>query len=345
MPTDELASLWVLRHGQSLGNVANDAARVRPVDRLDIAERDMDVPLSALGGRAGRRLRCVARHGGATSARTSSSPRLTCARPRRPGSVRRGRAGRAHRSRRAAARARVRRPRPADPAGDRRRAPQEAERRQRLGKFYYRPPGGESWVDVALRLRSLRDSLVRQHADRRVLLVTHEVPIIIMRYLIEDLDEPAALALEPHASLANCSLTTYVRATPADSARSRRLDGPARAGGRPRSRMSPMPPSPPAEAARRHAPAAVPAAARRRGTSAAGAPSLVIGGSAATPGAALLAGRAALAGRRRPTPDRHRPGVAVGPRRRRAGGVGDVVRRRIARRAGIDAEPSSSGPA
>ena len=45
----ELEALWLLRHGQSLGNVANDASRVVPVDRLDIAERDMDVPLSDLG--------------------------------------------------------------------------------------------------------------------------------------------------------------------------------------------------------------------------------------------------------------------------------------------------------
>src|SRR4051794_22351378 len=46
---DELSELWLLRHGQSLGNVANERARENPVDRLDIAERDMDVPLSDVG--------------------------------------------------------------------------------------------------------------------------------------------------------------------------------------------------------------------------------------------------------------------------------------------------------
>ena len=55
------------------------------------------------------------------------------------------------------------------------RYPIEAERRRRLGKFYHRPPGGESWVDVALRIRSLRDSLAREHLNKRVLLVTHDV--------------------------------------------------------------------------------------------------------------------------------------------------------------------------
>ena len=91
------------------------------------------------------------------------------------------------------------------------RYPSEAKRRDRLGKFYYRPPGGESWVDVALRLRSLRDSLVREHADRRVMIVTHEVPIIVIRYLVEGLDERTALELSRSGSLANCSLTTYGR--------------------------------------------------------------------------------------------------------------------------------------
>jgi broad specificity phosphatase PhoE len=88
------------------------------------------------------------------------------------------------------------------------RFPEEASRRRRLGKFYHRPPGGESWVDVALRLRSLRDSLGREHAGKRVLLVAHEVPILIMRYLFEDLDEQTVLSFA--GQLANCSLTRYI---------------------------------------------------------------------------------------------------------------------------------------
>ena len=96
-------------------------------------------------------------------------------------------------------------------AGVQARQPFEAERRRRLGKFYHRPPGGESWVDVALRVRSLRDSLAREHLDKRVLLVTHEVVIVIWRYLLDDLDEAGALALARDHPLANCSLTTYAR--------------------------------------------------------------------------------------------------------------------------------------
>lgn len=209
---EELAELWLLRHGQSLGNVANEASRIDPVDRLDIVDRDMDVPLSDLGVEQARafgawlgqqppegqpdvvvsspyvRATETARHvieAAGFERDVTSDERL---REREFGILdlltHQGVVA-AH--------------------------PGEAARRERLGKFYYRPPGGESWVDVALRLRSLRDSLVREHADRRVLLVTHEVPIIITRYLVERLDERAALQLSRSGRLANCSLTTFVR--------------------------------------------------------------------------------------------------------------------------------------
>lgn len=46
---DELAELWLLRHGQSIGNVANEAAHGADVEQLDLAECDMDVELSDLG--------------------------------------------------------------------------------------------------------------------------------------------------------------------------------------------------------------------------------------------------------------------------------------------------------
>ena len=44
-------TLWVVRHGQSAGNVARDAAEQRGLPDIVIAERDVDVPLSALGHR------------------------------------------------------------------------------------------------------------------------------------------------------------------------------------------------------------------------------------------------------------------------------------------------------
>src|SRR5947208_3134193 len=44
-------TLWIVRHGQSLGNVARDRAEAQGQQLIDIAERDMDVPLSPLGRR------------------------------------------------------------------------------------------------------------------------------------------------------------------------------------------------------------------------------------------------------------------------------------------------------
>ena len=205
---EEPSALWLVRHGQSQGNVVRDAAGPS-TEVLDIADRDMDVPLSTLGEEQSRTF------GRWLGSRPRAEwPDVIIASPYR-------RAEQTARHIVAAAgvdatvhldeRLREREYGVADlltTRGFALRMPAEAERRRRLGKFYYRPPGGESWVDVALRLRSLRDSLGREHGGRRVLLVAHEVPILIMRYLLEDLDERTVLALGD-GQLANCSLTAY----------------------------------------------------------------------------------------------------------------------------------------
>jgi broad specificity phosphatase PhoE len=206
----EPAAIWLLRHGQSQGNVIRDAARGRGVDVLDIAERDMDVPLSELGRRQ------AAAFGSWLAGQPElerpdvviASPYLRACDTARIVVEAAGLQLRVHQDERL----RERELGILDlltQAGVQAKYPDEARRRQRLGKFYHRPPGGESWVDVALRLRSLRDSLAREHHGRRVLLVSHEVVIVLMRYLLEDLDEAQALALGG-GRLANCSLTSYV---------------------------------------------------------------------------------------------------------------------------------------
>src|SRR6478672_7143008 len=48
--------LWIVRHGESAGNVARDAAEAAGLPLIDIAERDVDVPLSELGRRQARAL-------------------------------------------------------------------------------------------------------------------------------------------------------------------------------------------------------------------------------------------------------------------------------------------------
>jgi len=207
---NEPSALWLLRHGQSEGNVVRDAAQGTELELLDIADRDMDVPLSALGreqatgfgrwlGRQPRSAqpdvvlsspycRAVQTAAATLDAAGLDLPTFRDERLReRELGILDLLTGR----------------------GIEARFPAEAERRRRLGKFYYRPPGGESWVDVALRLRSLRDSIAREHSGRRVLLVTHEVVIVVVRYLIDDLDEEETLRLNRQEPLANCSLTTY----------------------------------------------------------------------------------------------------------------------------------------
>ena len=42
--------LWIVRHGQSAGNVARDLASAAGEHMIDIPMRDVDVPLSDLGG-------------------------------------------------------------------------------------------------------------------------------------------------------------------------------------------------------------------------------------------------------------------------------------------------------
>jgi probable phosphoglycerate mutase len=90
--------------------------------------------------------------------------------------------------------------------------PDQAELRARLGKFYYRPPGGESWTDVILRLRSLCDTLSLHYAapGSRVLIVAHQVIVLCLRYLIDELDEKQILAIDAEGDIANCGVTEYV---------------------------------------------------------------------------------------------------------------------------------------
>ena len=67
--------------------------------------------------------------------------------------------------------------------------PELSEQRGHVGKFYFRPPGGESWCDVILRLRSVIDTMTREYRSERVLIVGHQVIVNCFRYLLERLDE------------------------------------------------------------------------------------------------------------------------------------------------------------
>lgn len=93
--------------------------------------------------------------------------------------------------------------------GVRERLPTEAARRDALGKLYYRPPGGESWADVILRLRSVIDMIVREYPGQRVAIVCHSVVVACFRYLLERHSEESILRLDREEDIPNASITHY----------------------------------------------------------------------------------------------------------------------------------------
>jgi broad specificity phosphatase PhoE len=94
-------------------------------------------------------------------------------------------------------------------AGIREHFPDEAQRRDLLGKFYYRPPGGESWADVALRVRSLLFTEGFRYDGERVLFVAHQAVIMVFRYVLEGLTEQQLLDVDSNDQVANASVTRY----------------------------------------------------------------------------------------------------------------------------------------
>lgn len=202
-----IRELWLVRHGESVGNVAATAALQLGAERIDLDIRDADVPLSDVGREQAEALGTWLAEHGPTVAWVS--PYL-----------------RARETLRIAAesagvdvpvivdeRLRDRELGILDlltPRGVAARHPEEAARRKHLGKFYHRPPGGESWADVALRLRSFgRD--MSAHDGERVLVVAHDAVVMLMLYLLGDMAEAELLAYAADHTVLNASVTTLVR--------------------------------------------------------------------------------------------------------------------------------------
>ena len=205
--------LWIVRHGESAGNVARDLAHANNATRIDIGARDVDVPLSARGETQGDAL-------GAWFARLPDGerPEIVLASPYRRA------VGTAARIRAAGGLTPEASPLISDErlrerefgildrltsAGIRELYPEQAELRSAVGKFYHRPPGGESWCDVILRLRSALDTISLHYAQKRVLIVAHQVVVLCLRYLLENLDEAALMAIDAKGDVVNCGLTEY----------------------------------------------------------------------------------------------------------------------------------------
>ena len=206
------ARLWIVRHGQSAGNVARAAAIARGDQRIALTTRDVDVPLSPLGEQQARALGESFRRMGIVD-----RPEVLLASP-----YQRARQT-AHLFRDAGG---VEQDEPIriderlrekefgildglTVAGVQSRYPEQAEFRRLLGKFYHRPPGGESWCDIVFRLRAVMDTIALHHSGRRVMIVAHQVVVLCLRYVIERLDEDEILAIDRAGDVANCSITEY----------------------------------------------------------------------------------------------------------------------------------------
>jgi broad specificity phosphatase PhoE len=204
--------LLLIRHGESEGNVAATDARMAGAEVIAVPARDADVNLSGTGQDQAKAL-------GAALARIAEEFR--------PDAVVSSPYARAFQTAEIAVEAagwpvkvqlderlrdrelgildRLTR------LGVEKRYPEEAERREWLGKMYYRPPGGESWADVALRLRSVLDELNSLGSGHRVMLVCHDALIMLFRYVLEGMTEKELLDLAASTSVLNASITRFVR--------------------------------------------------------------------------------------------------------------------------------------
>jgi len=95
------------------------------------------------------------------------------------------------------------------PEGIKAKFPDEDARREREGKYWYRPPGGESRPDVALRVQSFLGTLTRDYREKSVLIVCHSVVVLIFRRLLERWGEYDYLKVDQEDDVKNCSLTIY----------------------------------------------------------------------------------------------------------------------------------------
>ena len=205
--------LYLVRHGQSQGNVARDAADEAGLHEIDITVRDVDVPLSALGVRqaeaAGRWFATLPGNErpevilSSPYVRAKQTAEIICKQDALAGGPVRTIIDERLREREFGIFDRL------TTDGIRERVPEEAAHRRRLGKFYHRPPGGESWADVILRLRSAMNTINLHYCNKRVLIVCHQVVVLCLRYILEGLDEAEILRIDKQSDVLNCGIAAY----------------------------------------------------------------------------------------------------------------------------------------
>ncbi len=213
--------LWFVRHGESVANAVRLAAHASDALEVDLEHRDVDVPLSAVGARQATALgtwfaeRPADERPDVVVASPYTRARQTAAGIAAAGGTAFGASfdlssvvlDERVREKELGAFYRLTR------RGIEARHPEQWALRQQLGRFRFRAPGGESWADVALRLRAALDAICRDHAGRRVMVVCHQVVVLCARYVLERMTEQEIVAIARAHDVANCSVTSY-RASP-----------------------------------------------------------------------------------------------------------------------------------
>ena len=95
------------------------------------------------------------------------------------------------------------------PAEVRERFPRE-HAREAADSLGYRPPGGESFLDVAERLRGVVTDLEADR-HRRVLVVAHDAVVLFLRMILEELTQAEVLTIAAGGLVANASVTGWHR--------------------------------------------------------------------------------------------------------------------------------------
>ena len=204
------ARIWIVRHGESAGNVANATALAARTQRVDITGRDMDVPLSSLGQQ-----QAAALGGWFDAMPNDQRPQHVMASPyARARLTAEAITQHAHLTEGVILDERLREKELGaldrlTKFGIETLFPDQAELRRSIGKFYYRPPAGESWCDVILRLRSAWETICLHYAGKRLVIVSHHVVVMCFRYLLENLSAEQVLAIDAEDDVKNCAVTEY----------------------------------------------------------------------------------------------------------------------------------------
>ena len=204
-----MRELWLARHAESAGNVAATRAEAEGLEVIPLDVRDADVELSPTGLEQAQAL------GDWLQPRVSDIDTLWSSPYARARSTLAAALGERHGDRVVFSDERLR-----DRelgvldllthTGVQARFPGELARRRHLGKFYHRPPGGESWADVALRLRSFfRD--YEAAAGNRAFVMAHDAIVMVSLYVLLGWSESELLKFAQVNLVGNASVTHLER--------------------------------------------------------------------------------------------------------------------------------------